>query len=105
MNLYCPHCKRLVGGKRILDGTTLGVSGALSVVAVGILVVLFTISTVGLGSILIYFTLKRTYEKAPLACPFCNVRLFNPGLADEEAAYKSLRDANAAVRDARQNEP
>ena len=92
MNLYCPSCQRIVGGKRVFDAHTMG-AGAILGAVVGGIAALIAFPAVLIGSVFAGRTIHKTYEDAPLVCPLCNIRLLNPSWGESEAVYKTKEEA------------
>ena len=88
--MFCPNCKREVGGKKVFDEAVF-----LKVVLILIALVLaFT----GVGLVvsipcIICVLFMSNWRNAPLECPICRTRLVNPMGGDKKAFYATVAEA------------
>lgn len=110
-SMYCPNCERSVGGKKVVDTESIGLTACL---IAGVFVVICLVSpaySIAPLTLLCYFVYSA-YRNAPLECPLCRTRLVNP-LGGElpptckarEEAVKSDHPAGYCMACKAQNSP
>ncbi len=86
--MYCPNCKREVGGQKVVDSWS--IFSVIAISAVGLLIL--TGFGIVITPLIVIWIIWQIFREAPLDCPICRTRLVGKG--DKTPVYPSLEQAS-----------
>ena len=91
--MFCPNCKREVGGIKVADASTIGTIVLILAVLFGVLGLV--VGPVISAPVFLAMVVFMCFRHAPLECPFCRTRLVGEG--EKEPVYDTVEEAEGKV--------